>query len=93
MNREEHLQKTFPLKDGTTYIQNLDKHFICEYSGLPSLESYRTEGAGVGGESLKENFIDSASIESVESVEVIEQQLEKLDRDWMYNWIRKHSGK
>lgn len=26
MNREEHLMKTFPLKDGTTYIQNLDKH-------------------------------------------------------------------
>ena len=27
MNREEHLQKTFPLEDGTTYIQNLDKSF------------------------------------------------------------------
>jgi FkbM family methyltransferase len=26
MNREEHLSKTFPLTDGTTYIQNLDKH-------------------------------------------------------------------
>jgi hypothetical protein len=26
MNREEHLMKTFPLEDGTTYIQNLDKH-------------------------------------------------------------------
>lgn len=25
MNREQHLMKTFPLKDGTTYIQNLDK--------------------------------------------------------------------
>ena len=25
-NREEYLQKTFPLPDGTTYIQNLDKH-------------------------------------------------------------------
>lgn len=69
MNREEHLQKTFPLKDGTTYIQNLDKHFICEYS----------ESIELG--------------KPIESVEVIEQQLEKLDRDWMYNWIRKHSGK
>jgi len=47
MNREEHLQKTFPLKDGTTYIQSLDKH------------NEPKEGAGVGGESLKENFIDS----------------------------------
>jgi hypothetical protein len=26
MNREEHLMQTFPLADGTTYIQNLDKH-------------------------------------------------------------------
>lgn len=26
-NREEHLMRTFPLADGTTYIQNLDKHF------------------------------------------------------------------
>ncbi len=25
-NREEHLMRTFPLEDGTTYIQNLDKH-------------------------------------------------------------------
>lgn len=27
MNREQHLQKTFPLEDGTTYIQSLDKSF------------------------------------------------------------------
>jgi radical SAM superfamily enzyme YgiQ (UPF0313 family) len=26
MNREEYLIKTFPLEDGTTYIQNLDSH-------------------------------------------------------------------
>lgn len=26
INREEYLQKTFPLQDKTTYIQNLDKH-------------------------------------------------------------------
>ena len=26
MNREEYLLKTFPLEDGTTYIQNIDKH-------------------------------------------------------------------
>lgn len=83
MNREQYLQKTFPLEDGTTYIQSLDRF-------------NEPKGAGVGGESLKENFIDSASIhleKSIEKVEVVEQQLEKLDRDWMYNWIRKHSGK
>jgi hypothetical protein len=27
MNREEHLMQEFPMADGTTYIQNLDKHF------------------------------------------------------------------
>jgi hypothetical protein len=26
-NREEYLQKTFPLPDGTTYIENLNKKF------------------------------------------------------------------
>ena len=84
MNREQHLQKTFPLEDGTTYIQNLD-NVMCEYSGLPSVESYEPKGAGVGGESLKENFIDSNSV----------SQSVSMDRssDFMYNWIRKHSKK
>lgn len=40
------------------------------------------KGLGVGGESLKENFIDSSVSQSG-----------SLDRDTMYNWIRKHSGK
>ena len=84
MNREEHLQKTFPLEDGTTYIQNLD-NVMCEYSGLPSVQSYEPKGLGVGGESLKENFIDSNSV----------SQSVSMDRssDFMYNWIRKHSRK
>lgn len=90
MNREEHLMKTFPLEDGTTYIQNLD-NTMCEYSGLPSVQSYEPKGLGVGGESLKENFIDSASLELGESLELRESV--ELDRDTMYNWIRKHSGK
>lgn len=68
MNREEHLMKTFPLEDGTTYIQSIDK-------------ANEPKGAGVGGESLEENFIDSASLS------------EHKSSDWMYNWIRKHSGK
>lgn len=72
MNREEQLIKTFPLEDGTTYIQSLDKH-------------NEPKGAGVGGESLKENFIDSKSDEQSNSASV--------DMDYMYNWIRKHSGK
>jgi hypothetical protein len=69
MNREEHLQKTFPLEDGTTYIQSIDAF-------------NEPKGAGVGGESIKENFIDSAPSSS-----------NSLDRDTMYNWIRRHSGK
>jgi hypothetical protein len=71
MNREEHLQKTFPLEDGTTYIQSIDKF-------------NEPKGAGVGGESLKEKFIDSSE-QTSGSV--------NGDIDFMYNWIRKHSGK
>jgi hypothetical protein len=99
MNREEHLMKTFPLEDGTTYIQNLDKSFRycqsqiedngkcetqCEHCKeyYAPLENEPKEGAGVGGESLKENFIDNASSE-----------LKENSADTMYNWIRKHSGK
>jgi hypothetical protein len=48
MNREKHLSETFPLKDGTTYIQSLDK-------------VNEPKGAGVGGESIKENFLIVAS--------------------------------
>jgi hypothetical protein len=76
MNREEHLQKTFPLEDGTTYIQSIDK-------------SNEPKGAGVGGESIKENFIDSASLED-SSKDTLNKIYEKLDRDYMYNWIRGH---
>ena len=94
MNREQHLQKTFPLEDGTTYIQNLD-NVMCEYSGLPSTQSYdksnEPKGAGVGGESIKENFIDSASPKLEESASV--DSSDKRDIDFMYKWIRKHSNK
>ncbi len=110
MNREEYLAKTFPLKDGTTYIQSVDKsnemkNFIewmrvndtpenaekyFHYTDEDMFNEYLNEpkGAGVGGESLKENFIDSASFEQRESVEQKENSA-----DWMYNWIRKHSKK
>jgi len=81
----------------------MDNNDICEYSGLPSTQSYVTnpqaEGAGVGGESIKENFIDSASA-SVDSVDKESEQqdkldtiYEKLDRDFMYNWIRGHKNR
>jgi hypothetical protein len=72
MNREQHLQKTFPLEDGTTYIQSIDK-------------ANEPKGAGVGGESLKENFIDSNSVSQSVSMD--------KSSDFMYNWIRKHSKK
>ena len=81
----------------------MDNNNICEYSGLPSTQSYVTnpqaEGAGVGGESFKENFIDSSQNTSASVDKESEQQdkldkiYEKLDIDFMYNWIRKHSGK
>jgi len=44
------------------------------------------KGLGIGGESLKENFIDSNSVSQSVSNEV-------GDIDFMYNWIRKHSKK
>lgn len=75
---------------------------ICEYSGLPSTQSYVTnpqaEGAGVGGESIKENFIDSKSEQQSKSDEKkqtdkLDKIYEKLDIDFMYNWIREKSGK
>ena len=74
MNREEELNKQFPLEDGTTYIQNLDK-------------SNELKGAGAGGESIKENFIDSSPNTFEESASV------DRDIDFMYKWIRKHSNK
>jgi hypothetical protein len=76
MNREEYLQKTFPLEDGTTYIQSIDK-------------ANEPKGAGVGGESIKENFIDSASVEQ-NGEDKLNKIYEKLDRDFMYNWIKAH---
>ena len=78
MNREEQLNKRFPLEDGTTYIQSIDK-------------SNEPKGAGVGGESIKENFIDSASPKLEESASV--DSSDKRDIDFMYKWIRKHSNK
>jgi len=71
MNREEQLNKMFPLEDGTTYIQSIDK-------------SNELKGAGAGGESIKENFIDSASPKLEESASV------DRDIDFMYKWIKGH---
>jgi hypothetical protein len=131
MNREDELNKTFPLEDGTTYIQSIDK---------------ANEPTGVGGESIKENFIDSkikqmnkpkVTIDELHTflTNVIELKvgirrkivalkdfINKIEsdsspikenfidssvsqsgswddnkihteQDFMYNWIRKHSGK
>ena len=52
MNREQHLQNHFPLEDGTTYIQSLNKF-------------NEPKGEGLGSESLKENFIDSSVPDSM----------------------------
>jgi hypothetical protein len=113
MNREEQLNKRFPLEDGTTYIQSIDKsnetaNFIkwmhendtpenaekyFHYSNEDMFNEYLNElkGAGAGGESIKENFIDSASPKLEESASV--DSSDKRDIDFMYKWIRKHSNK
>ena len=85
MNREQELNKRFPLEDGTTYIQNLDV-------------SNEPKGAGVGGESIKENFIDSSpnSLDSNKSDEQSKSaSVDSMDSsiDWMYNWIKKHKNR
>ena len=73
----------------------MDNNDICEYSGLPSTQSYITnpqaEGAGVGGESIKENFIDSSptSLEGSKS----DEQSNSGSIDFMYNWIRGHKNR
>ena len=73
---------------------------ICEYSGLPSTQSYVTnpqaEGAGVGSESIKENFIDStqSALNSEDSSEdKLNKIYEKLDIDFMHNWIKGHKNR
>ena len=113
MNREEQLNKRFPLEDGTTYIQSIDKsnetaNFIkwmhendtpenaekyFHYTDEDMFNEYLNElkGAGAGGESIKENFIDSASPKLEESASV--DSSDKRDIDFMYKWIRKHSNK
>ena len=66
----------------------MDRSLICEYSGLPSVQSYEPKGLGVGGESIKENFIDSSVSQSAPTSGSVDGSI-----DFMYNWIRKHSGK
>lgn len=56
------------------------------------------KGAGAGGEVEKGNFIDSASVELGKSVEQSSEDklnkiYEKLDRDYMYNWIKGHKNR
>jgi hypothetical protein len=114
MNREQELNKRFPLEDGTTYIQSLDnsnetanftkwmhendtpenaeKYF--HYSNEDMFNEYLNElkGAGVGGESIKENFIDSSPNSLEDSPNTFDSN-DKRDIDFMYKWIRKHSNK
>jgi len=78
MNKEEQLNKRFPLEDGTTYIQSIDK-------------SNELKGTGAGGESIEENFIDSSPI-SLEASPNTSASVDR-DIDFMYKWIRKHSNK
>ena len=64
----------------------MDNNNICEYSGLPSTQSYLTnpQTEGAGDKSIKEKFIDSSEPTSGSG---------DMSIDYMYNWIRKHSGK
>jgi hypothetical protein len=76
--------KTIHTKEQFIERIKTDESFAKKYS-----MDNEPKGAGVGGESLKENFIDSSSVE----LGKLDKIYEKLDRDFMYNWIREHSGK
>jgi hypothetical protein len=88
MNNKERLDFIKWMKENDT-PENAEKYF--HYTDEDMFNEYQNElkGAGVGGESLKENFIDSSSVE----LDKLDKIYEKLDRDFMYNWIREHSGK
>ena len=56
------------------------------------------KGLGAGGESIKEKFIDSSpnSLEdspNKENTDKLNKIYEKLDTDYMYNWIRGHKNR
>ena len=57
MNREEYLQKTFPLEDGTTYIQNLDKYMILK-------ELFLLRGLPGSGKSTLAKSLDGIHLEA-----------------------------
>ena len=88
MDNKERLDFIKWMKENDT-PENAEKYF--HYTDEDMFNEYQNElkGAGVGGESLKENFIDSSSVE----LGKLDKIYEKLDRDFMYNWIREHSGK
>jgi hypothetical protein len=69
--------------------ENAEKYF--HYTDEDMYNEYLNElkGAGVGGESIKENFIDS----SVSQSGSWDDNKIHTEQDFMYNWIRKHSGK
>jgi hypothetical protein len=76
--------------------ENAEKYF--HYTDEDMYNEYLNElkGAGVGGESIKENFIDSSPISlegSPNTFDSNDNTNDKRDIDFMYKWIRKHSNK
>ena len=71
--------KTIHTKEQFIERIKTDESFAKKYS-----MDNEPKGAGAGGESLKENFIDSS---------VPTSEATNRSSDTMYNWIRKHSGK
>jgi hypothetical protein len=54
MNREQYLQETFPLPDGTTYIQSLDRHN--SINKMKPFQEYHEENPSIYEEFKKFSF-------------------------------------
>ncbi len=79
MNREEYLMKTFPLSDGTTYTQNIDKHMGVYEDGNNRV--YQLQILNIQGDNQKLKLeVQELHAEAVELREEIRQLREEVDK-------------
>ena len=79
MNREDYLTKTFPLSDGTTYTQNIDKHMGVYEDGNNRVYQLQILNIQGDNERLKAE-IQELHAEAVELREEIRQLREDAEK-------------
>lgn len=90
MNREEYLMKTFPLSDGTTYTQNIDKHMGVYEDGNNRVYQLQILNIQGDNERLKAE-IQQLHAEAVELREEIRQLREDAEKYKEYqNYISEY---